>query len=180
MNLKDKSILATLTAVLTAPLQADTGKVELPENYASKFVRYTSVDKPDVDEPEKTKMRFFYVNPESLAAAVAGQPLPAGTVLIMEDHAVERDAEGNPLTDSSGRLIPATAITNIFVQEKQTGWGAEYAEEMRNGEWEYAWFDAEGKRREDKSMDGCFTCHKGTAATDYNFTFTPIVTAIKP
>ncbi|NND92262.1 MAG: cytochrome P460 family protein [Granulosicoccus sp.] len=179
MKFTNSLILATISAVGMVPLQADTGKVTLPENYGSRFVRYFSVDKPNADEPDKTKMRFFYVNPESLAAAEAGQPLPHGTVLIMEDHAVERDAEGNALLDASGRLIPAATITNIFVQEKRSGWGTEYAAEVRNGEWEYAWFDAQGKRREDKSMDGCFSCHKGAEATDFNFTFSPFVAAIK-
>ena len=67
----------------------------------------------------------------------------------------------------------------IFVQEKQAGWGSEYSPETRNGEWEYAWFAADGKRKAGKTMEKCFACHKGVAVSDYNFTFTPFVSQIK-
>lgn len=164
--------------VLLAPAAvADSSKVSLPENYASTFVRYTSVDKPPGDRA--AKMRFFYVNPNSLALAEPGKPAPAGTVLIMEDRSIELDAAGNPMLDSAGRFIPTDTITNLFVQEKQDGWGEEYAAGVRNGEWEYAWFLADGSRKPDASMDGCFACHKSAAATDFNFTFNAFVKAMK-
>ena len=163
-------LLASSTLVST--VSADTTKIELPENYRSTFVRYTSVDKPNAENPEKTKMRYFYVNPQALSAAQTGQPAPAGTVLIMEDHAVERDDTGKARVDAAGRLIPTDEITNVFVQEKQSGWGTEYGDEKRNGEWEYAWFNADGSRKAEVTMDSCFTCHKEqAAANDYMFTF---------
>ena len=179
MTFKWLKSLGVAAALIVTPLSADTNKAELPENYRSTFVRYTSVDKPNADDPQKTKMRFFYVNPESLIAAQAGQAAPEGTVLIMEDHAVQRDGSGNALLDSAGRLIPTDEITNIFVQEKQKDWGMEYSEDVRNGEWEYAWFAGDGNRMTDKTMDGCFTCHKSAADTDYNFTYAPFVASIK-
>jgi len=167
------------TALTTAPTLADTSKVELPENYRSTFVRYHSVDKPDAENPDRTKMRYFYVNLDSLAAAQVNEPVPAGTVLIMEDRAIQRDDAGEPLLDASGRFIPSDTITNIFVQEKQAGWGEQYPAAVRNGEWEYAWFNPDGSRKADKTMDGCFACHKGAETTDFNFTFTPFVQSIK-
>lgn len=172
-------IIGTAASVAVATLVADTNLINLPENYRTTFVRYTSLDKPNPESPEKAKMRYFYVNPEALAAAQVDQSAPAGTMLIMEDHAIERDVEGKPAMDSTGRFIPTDEITNIFVQEKQTGWGAEYADDVRNGEWEYAWFDGTHQRKVDMSMDGCFGCHKGAADTDYNFTFAPFVLSIK-
>jgi len=179
MKLKVLKFVLLASAVVMAPATADTGKVKLPENYGTTFVRYSSVDKPNAENPEKTKMRFFYVNPESLAAAQANKPVPEGTVLIMEDRAVQRDSDGKPLLDSAGRFIPTDKITNIFIQEKQSGWGEQYPQAVRNGEWEYAWFTADGSRKADKTMDGCFACHKGAEASDYNFTFTPFVATIK-
>jgi hypothetical protein len=172
--------IALITCAMTAaPLHADTNEVQFPENYRSTFVRYTSVDKPNKKDSKKTKMRYFYVNPQSLVAAKVGQPLPNGTVLVMEDHAIERDGAGNPALDSNGRFIPTDKITNVFIQEKQAGWGAEYPADTRNGEWEYAWFNAGGSRKAGKTMEKCFACHQGVAAADYNFTFTPFVVAIK-
>jgi len=179
MKYKGMSVTLLTFVVFVAPAVSDMNKVELPENYGTTFIRYGSLDKPNEENPEKTKMRFFYVNRESLLAAKANAPAPLGTVLIMEDRAIQRDAEGEPLLDSSGRFLPSDTITNIFVQEKQDGWGAQYPDEIRNGEWEYAWFNADGSRKADKTMDGCFACHKKAEAADFTFTFAPFVAAMK-
>ncbi|MFT5447237.1 MAG: hypothetical protein ACI9DC_002412 [Gammaproteobacteria bacterium] len=63
---------AIACATTVARLYADTNKVQFPENYRSTFVRYTSVDKVNKKNPQKTKMRYFYVSPQSLFAANAG------------------------------------------------------------------------------------------------------------
>ena len=93
-------------------------KIAFPEGYQTHFVRYATVDKP-----KRKTVRFFYVNPEALADAKPQQDAPHGTVLIMEDHKAKLGADGNPLMDSRGRFIPTTEVTNVFVQEKQPGWG---------------------------------------------------------
>jgi len=103
------------SAATAAPTIADTNKVELPENYHSTFVRYHSVDKPNAENPDRTKMRFFYVNLDSLAAAQVNEPVPAGTVLIMEARAIQRDDAGEPLLDASGRFIAAKRIKRWMV-----------------------------------------------------------------
>ncbi|MGI9423942.1 MAG: cytochrome P460 family protein [Hyphomicrobiaceae bacterium] len=156
---------------------AGAEKVSFPEGYQTHFVRYATVD-----NAKRKKARFFYVNPESLAKAEPGQPVPSGTVLVMEDRGVKLGADGTPLIDSRGRFIPTSEILNVFVQEKQPGWGAEYDSKKRNGEWEYAWFDPAGKLRRGAKVnyDGCFACHKERAeANDYNFTFSPFIKRIK-
>src|SRR3546814_1860414 len=58
----------------------------------------------DVDRPDRKIKRLFYVNPTALEAAKAGDPLPNGTVLIMEDHPVELEGEA-PRRDAEGRFI---------------------------------------------------------------------------
>jgi hypothetical protein len=179
MKLHNLNVILIAGVFVSMPLQADTNKVQLPENFRSSFVRYTSIDKPNAENPQKTKMRYFYVNPDSLVAAKPGQALPDGTILIMEDHGIELDDYGQAKLDSAGRFIATDEIRNIFVQEKQPGWGAQYAPEKRNGEWEYAWFRADGSRKLDANLDGCFNCHKSVAAMDYNFTFSPFVATIK-
>ena len=97
----------------------------------------------------------------------------------MEDHTVQRDGSGERIVDSNGRFFPADKISNVFVQETRTGWGNEYAAEKRNGEGEYAWFNADGSRKSGKTMEKCFACHKGVASSDYNLTFTPFLAKIK-
>lgn len=165
-------------AIAATPLAAVAGpeKVAFPENHAGTFVRYTTVDKPDRDPPI---IRFMYINTGALAAAQPGEPLPYGTVVVMEDHKAELTNDGEPLLDANGRFVPTDEITNIFVQEKGQGWGTEYSEEKRNGEWEYAWFQPDGTRQADKSMDSCFECHKQVEDQDFTFTTWPFVDRIK-
>ena len=44
--------------------------------------------------------------------------------------------------------------------EKRTGWGAEYADDMRNGEWEYQAFKSDKSVNDKANLKNCFTCHK--------------------
>lgn len=54
---------------------------------------------------------------------------------------------------------------------KEAGWGEVHPPEKRNGDWEYAWFNPDGSRRANASMDGCFRCHTGRGDRDFTFTF---------
>lgn len=138
--------------------------VALPADYQTRFVRYSTVDKPD-----RKIIRFMYASPGAFDAAKKGEPSPDGTVLIMEDHAAKLGPDGAPMLDQQGRFIPLAPILAIAVQEKRKGWGVGYAEEKRNGEWEYARFTATGARNPGP-VENCFTCHKGRAGQDFNFT----------
>ena len=134
---------AALAILLPATVWAGPERVGFPTGYRDAFVEYLRIDRPD-----RKTTRFFYVNPDALAAAVPGQELPQGTVLIMEDHKVLVDGDGNPAPDGDGRFQPTDEVTNVFVMEKQPGWGAEYPLETRNGDWDYAWFEADGSRKQ--------------------------------
>ena len=161
----------TFTHVFAGP-----ERISWPENYAAHFIRYQSVDKPAGDKPAKT--RVMYVNRQAFAQAKAEQPLPEGTILIMEDRTVELDDDGNPRTDSQGRFIPTNEIIAVIIQQKQAGWGELYPEALRNGDWEYAVFKPNGTLKENVEYEKCFACHKGQAAQDYNFTFTPFLSSV--
>lgn len=155
---------------ITASAMAGPEKIAYPESYRTEFVRYITIDRPD-----RKIVRWFYVNPEALDAAQPGEDLPDGTVLIMEDHQARLDAREEPVVDAQGRFISTDEVTNVFVMEKQPGWGAEYPPEMRNGEWEYAWFLPDGARKADATFDGCFSCHMNRAGRDFTFTFAKYV-----
>jgi Cytochrome P460 len=133
-----------------------------------------------VDRPDRKMIRFMYVDPEAHAAAEAGEPAPYGTVLIMEDHRAKLEGE-EAVRDADGRMVPTDEIANVFVMEKQPGWGAGYPPEKRNGEWEYAWFQPDGSRKtgENVNFDRCFECHKGVADQDFTFTLQPFVAEVK-
>lgn len=147
--------------VLTAGhVAAGPDRVALPEDYQASFVNYL-----DVDRLDRKRVRKMYVNPEAHAAAEAGEDLPDGTVLIMEDHDAEVDADGNLMRDEEGRLIPMEPVTNIFVMEKDEAWST------ANGNWDYAWYLPDGTARPDANFDGCFSCHANRAERDYTFTY---------
>lgn len=176
--MKKNVILSSAILLMAFLTQAFAGpeRISWPENYAAYFIRYQAVDKPAGDKPAKT--RVMYVNPKAFAQAKAGQPLPDGTILIMEDRSIELDKDGNPRTDSQGRYIPTNEITTVIIQQKQAGWGESYPQAERNGDWEYAVFNRDGTLKENIEYEQCFACHKGQAAQDYNFTFTPFLSSV--
>jgi hypothetical protein len=159
-------------------------KISFPEGYQSHFVRYVTMDKPKLKA-----VRFLCVNPESLQTAEPNRPAPYGTVIVMQDNKAKLGPDGVPVKDALGRFVPTTEITNIFVQEKQPGWGTEYTAEKRNGEWEYAWFGPAGKPKTGDAAHGydpkvnfdrCFACHKDQAeAHDYMYTLHDFIVSVK-
>lgn len=148
--------------------------VAYPKGFERDFVLYNKVDRPD-----RKTVRFMYADPAAVEAARPGEELPHGTVLVMEDHKAQLDGE-TAVVDGDGRLVPTDEVTNLFVMEKQAGWGADYPPEKRNGEWEYAWFLADGTAKADARFDGCFACHQSRAARDFTFTFAKWVLDGKP
>jgi plastocyanin len=51
--------------------------------------------------------------------------------------------------------------------EKRSGWGTEYPDDLRNGDWEYAAFGADRKLNDKANYKGCFQCHKPHEAQDF-------------
>ncbi|EDP65415.1 hypothetical protein BAL199_12181 [alpha proteobacterium BAL199] len=160
------SLMAVLAGFALPVLTADAGTedVAYPKGFETEFLRYATKDKAD-----RKITRFFYINRDAYETAKADAPLPYGTVLVMEDHKARLGAGDAPVLDADGALLPTDAVAGVFVMEKRQGWGAQYPEATRNGEWEYAWFAADGARRTDKTMDRCFECHKPQASSDYTF-----------
>jgi len=157
-------VAGAATLAVTTPLYSGPDQVAFPTGYQAAFVNYL-----DVDRLDRKRVRKMYVNPEALAAAKAGEDLPDGTILIMEDHDAVLDGEMMK-TDMDGRLIPMEAVGNIFVMEKNASWSTD------NGNWDYAWYLADGTPRPEANFEGCFACHNNRADRDYNFTFSNYVT----
>ena len=165
--------IATAVAAFAAVVPACAGgdKVAFPENHAA-GVLFTTVDRPD-----NKQFREFYTSTEALDAAKKGEPLPSGTVLTMIQYAAKLDAQGNPEKDANGRFIKTEELAGIAVMEKRTGWGAEYADDVRNGEWEYQAFKADKTVNDKANLKGCFTCHKPLDKQDFVFSFDKMKTA---
>jgi hypothetical protein len=140
--------------------------VLFPENYSS-GVLYTTVDRAD----NKQYRELYASPPAAIDAAKKGEPLPSGTVLTLVQYAAKLDTQGNPEKDANGRFIKGNLL-GYTVMEKRSGWGAEYPDNIRNGEWEYQAFKADKTPNTAANLQNCFTCHKPlTASVDYVFSY---------
>jgi hypothetical protein len=149
---------------LTAVVRAGGDLVVFPENYA-KGVLYTTVDRAD-----NKQYRELYSTPEAIEAVKAGKPIPSGTVLTLVQYKAKLDAAGQPEKDANGRFIKGDLV-GYTVMEKRTGWGGEYTDDVRNGEWEYQAFKADKTVNDKAVLKNCFTCHKPLDKQDFVFSF---------
>ena len=80
------------------------------------------------------------------------------------------------MTDRMPRFIKDT-LAAVNVMEKRTGWGTDYPANVRNGDWDYASFQATGLRAENRDMTPCLTCHLPKAGDDFLFSLAAIKAA---
>ena len=163
--------IAALTLTPAGMVRAGADRIAFPQGFEKSYTLYGVIDRPD-----RKQVRFFYVDRASLKAAKYGQPMPDGTTLVMAFKKATVDANGEPVLDKNGRMIPDGDFTSVAVQKKGKGWGADHTEKQQNGDWEYAEFKPDGSRNtEVKSFDACFGCHSARAkpAQDYTFLFAP-------
>ena len=166
---------ATLLACLLASVavQAGPDNVKFPEHYA-KGILYATVDRADLKQ-----YRELYITRYALDEIKAGRPLPSGTVITMVNYKAKLGADGQPEKDGNGRFIKTGEIAGIVVMEKRAGWGAEYPTEMRNGEWEYRVFKADGSVNDKADLKTCFTCHKPLDKQDFVFSMDKLKAAVR-
>jgi Cytochrome P460 len=158
------AVAATAAGLFALPVLAGGDKVAFPQNYM-KDVMFTTVDRPD-----NKQFRELYAPQAAIDAVKKGQPLPDGTVLTMVNYAAKLGADGNPEKDAGGRFIK-TNIVGIAVMEKRKGWGTEYPDNIRNGEWEYQAFKADKTPNDKANLKACFTCHRPLDKQDFVFSF---------
>lgn len=171
-------LVASATAAhaqATAPADATPTRVALPADFVKSFKLYDKVDKPD-----RKIVRYLYVNPTALEGIKPGQPVPDGTVIVMEDHAVAEEAGGGAIKGADGRLQPTQRIRAIAVMEKRAGWGETnlFPADKDNGDWEYAAFKADGSPNPIK-LDSCYACHLPLKDRDYLFSSAKLLEAAK-
>jgi hypothetical protein len=176
MKLHRTLALAALAAAAVAAIEvaarAGGDKIAFPANY-DKGVMYWSFDRAD-----NKQHRDYYAPAAAIEAAKKGQPLPNGTVLTMVQHSTKLGPDGNPEKDANGKFIKDKLVA-YAVMQKGAGWGAEYPDDVRNGEWEYQVFNAEKQVNDKANLKTCFGCHKPKASADYLFTLDQLKAAAK-
>jgi hypothetical protein len=143
---------------------AASESLEFPSNYQQDFIHYAAIACPN-----SQILRQIYANSVALNAAKENKPLPNGSVIVMETHSA--------VSNANSQLTP-TGLNNIFIREKRSHFGEEHSENLRNGNWKYAWFSSTGSLVSN-SEDSCLSCHTRVRDRDYVFTLPDLITAVK-
>lgn len=124
---------------------AEPNRVRFPDQEAIDALQhYTTVRRGEVTE-------FMYTSREALAALKTGAEMPDGTQVILQDW---RDGK----------------VYRLFVMEKGAGFGDEYDERSRTGDWQFQWFWPDGTINMEENTARCRSCHM--SRQDRNFMYT--------
>lgn len=137
------------------------GEIAVPNDYRSwaNFV-------PTVDKDAAGQVRELYVNEKGLETK-RGESFPFGTVHVMEIYNAKKDGMDNLQRDSTGKLVKGD-LAKIFVMAKGEGWGrALDPGTIKNGDWVYGAYEADGKTAAMSDFTKCRSCHEPLASDDY-------------
>lgn len=142
-------------------------RVGFPPDYQSWQVLYT------LDRPDTRQIVVVYGNDLAASVVRGGEyDYPEGSILVAETWPAVKDAQGNAVFDSSGRLMKMgdTYTGGVNVMRKGPGLGVDYGPN-RNGDWAYTSYHTDGTiQTAPESSYTCARCHLqvGTG-TDYVF-----------
>jgi cytochrome c553 len=154
------------------PNLVKTGVI-FPENYKTTFTKYYTINFPDTRQ-----VRYYYANDIALKAAMAGKPLPDGSVLFAEIYSTRLDAEMKPVMGADG-FFAADQLTAYTAMAREAGWGKDFPDMLRNEDWNYAVFTTEKKHRPGVNQAECLACHKPLDKVSYTFTLKQLADAGK-
>lgn len=158
------AVFAGVLLAGTAIVQVKAGPdlVKFPADY-EKAVKYGVVS-----NPANKLYRELYTTQAAVDAAKAGKPIPNGTWIVMKSFKSKMDASGAPLKGPDGHFVK-DELAGYAVMEKGAGWGKEYPDNLRNGEWEYQAFTGAKAVNASANLKSCFECHKPKDADDFLF-----------
>lgn len=147
---------------LVASIEAT--RVTFPADYKATYTKYTTISFEN-----RKQVRDYYANEVALKAAKAGQPMPAGAKFLVEINAAKLDDAQKPVKGADGHLV-AAKVTGYTAMETQPGWGNDIPAILRNADWNYAVFAADGALRTGVNQAKCLACHKPLTEVSYLFT----------
>jgi cytochrome c553 len=145
--------------------------VTFPEGYKDTFAKYHTINFPATKQ-----VRYYYANKAAVAAAKAGQTLPEGSVLFAEVYAAKLDAEGKPVMGGDG-FYAADKLILYTAMARDTGWGKDIPEMLRNENWNYGVFTTDKQLRPGVNQAECLACHKPLDKVSYTFTLKELAAA---
>jgi cytochrome c553 len=148
-------------------------RIALPANPTDGMTRYFVQNVPD-----SRQVKVHYVNAKGWAAVSAGQALPDGTLILVEVYSARLDADKKPIIDATGHFIP-DQLRGYTAMARDTGWGDDIPEMLRNENWNYAVFTADRAPRAGINQAECLACHKPKAAESYIFSMKELSSAAR-
>lgn len=152
------------SATATAAPGLQDGELAVPENYRSWPVFLSAIDKTDGKQ-----IRDIYINPIGHETQ-AGEEFPHGTISVMELWDAKVDSAGELATDADGKLLKEQ-LKLIFLMGKSLGAGQLVDPELRNGDWVYAGYQADGVTPGGPDAAACRSCHLAEAEKDWVFRY---------
>ena len=146
--------------------------VTFPEGYKESFVKYHTISFPATKQ-----VRYYYANKVAVQAAKAGKPLPDGAYLFAEVYSAKLDDQKNPLKGGDGQFV-AEKLLAYTAMATGAGWGNEFPDMLKNGDWNYAVFSTEKQPRPVNQAE-CLGCHKPLDKAGYVFTLKELAAAGK-
>jgi hypothetical protein len=122
---------------------AEGNRVAFPN--LEQLVHYTTVRRGNVTEHMLTTQ-------DAIAAVKAGQPIPNGSHVVLVDY---REGE----------------VFRYFVMQKGNGWGGDYDDRRRTGDWQFQWFKPDRTINMSENTARCQSCHQARADNEYLYTF---------
>jgi hemoglobin len=167
--MRTKTRLLALAFALTAcaqppsapPALVADGQLAAPAGYKTWRPFLANVQRPD-----NGQVRDIYVN-DAGAKTTPGSAFANGSVFVMELYAAVANADGSYATGADGRLVRGE-LKKIFLMAKGEGWGATYPDAaLRNGDWVYAAYLADGATPAPDDLITCRACHLPHAEKDF-------------
>ena len=146
-------------------------RVTFPEGYKDTFTKYHTINFPATNQ-----VRYYFANRAAVQAAKAGKALPDGSVLFAEVYAAKLDADKNPVMGNDGFFVPDKLLF-YTAMARESGWGKDFPEMLRNGDWNYAVFTTDKQQRTGVNQAECLACHKPLDNVSYTFTLTQLANA---
>jgi cytochrome c553 len=137
------------------PPPAIPSRMTMPAKFPAGYTLYQTIE--DKDQGVITKR---YANAPAMAAARSGAQLPDGSSIIQATYQAKPDA--------SGKLVQGT-LQSYTGMESRAGWGDNVPALLKNGNWDYATFKANGERNDRLNQALCLACHKPAATDSYVF-----------
>ncbi len=125
------------------------GELAFPSNYKSFSTFLHGIQKPNA-------VRDLYVNPKG-AETQKDEAFANGSILVMEIHNAKKNADDSFLKGHDGNLVK-DGLAKIFVMQKGEGWGKHAPKGLKNGDWMYSAFKANGDQL-DIGYEKCRSCH---------------------